>query len=361
MSIPKKNDHINFVTYSLDDAGDIIGISDTRNINGCVSDITLESLQNNICKDFTILPRNVVIYVKYLDRLDKLDGISGSPCRHTGRIIGIILSGCKEAHLLKVLPIYYVVRVLKEFNECGKFNGLASLYIKYKNSRIDSHARIMRDNSTKYGQIVNAKFKFNQLLVSIDDKIIDHTGYVHCVKLDYKIPLETYIVLNYYVNDKIIIKTTDKRIKSRGLPLIENKCFNYENYVFYEINPVLYKKYLGDSVRLVGPFSKLIQNEDKMYYSQYNRTIIMTEISDKSNDVELMCKMNRKEIRRYDGQTVTRKYVPVLKKINKQNITCINDIKDVIENARGNKLNFTFVMDKNGTNRVLQIPRSLTV
>jgi hypothetical protein len=357
-----------------------------KNIYNCVNEnITFENQQSF---NMPLLPYINIMSSKLLkDKFSysELRGISGSiVLDENDTIVGIILS-VTDDNVISILPSVTIRSFLEEFIKKGNFNGLCNIlaqvsfcsididereekfcYLIDNNFGINYNTCSLYDNITKRSNLKNG-----DMIFKIDNREFDSDGTVYCEKMDCKLPLSTYIALNYMCGDSIpltIFRNTpkgsydEKNININARPCWTAKYLpdvfngNYSNYngmIFIELSEELIDDYNNHNIMLVG--SSQDNYELFPYRNGNDRVIVLIDILRKDitdEETEAFDKLKLPLIN-IKGNMYN---ILVIKKINGKKVSNINTLKKLFKNSNKNnilfqqtkdiKVSFTYTNDK---------------
>lgn len=339
----------------------IIAIDTINNINECfrikisnwnVNNISFQKVISNSIPESLII--NVLSRNFFDNNIINYSGLSGTPCFDINdKIIGFISMTDSDQNIFQdvnidLLPSINIFRVIKEFTRTNMYNGICDFCYKIEDNKIINNYNIKKNKLLK-----------DDVIESINNNIV-RDGYIYYSKIDYKIPLRTYFMMEYY-NDQqvnIIVSRNNRKKKVNQktfsvndyykIPLSckNTKYFVYDDMVFIQITEDIIEYYSEKGFRIIGPF---LDSFETIFNHKKNKSIIIL--------IDLLSK-NNKLIDKIDSPLFTRsyknknsliKYTPTLKKLNGKYIKDLNDLKKKIKNK--NNL-FDFEIE---TNKIISI------
>lgn len=240
------------------------------------------------------------------------------------KLIGIV-SDYKNGNTYYCIPIYYSKYIIDMINNDVDISRLRSIILETRPAMIvfndiENHIcnYVNNNYNLKYKNIMIPK---NSLITDINDSNFNDKGYIYCSKLDYYIPIETYILL-YNELDSIEIEYYNKRymngkiinvvpIDYKEYLLINvknnNRCLIIHGMVFIEAN----EEYLQRmNINIRGYLTNMYERK----YDMNNRKImILVDILyDKiSNEIERIYRKNDLPMINIENNSY---YIPVLRK-----------------------------------------------
>jgi len=175
-------------------------------------------------------PTKIFLYGKFQNKdlyeSNKVKGYSGAPVYENSKLIGMIVHWIDEK--IGIIPIKIIIRFLHEKIIHTKIKGMCSLPILYDILNglelSDGHTRpakmngikVNNDYSIKYGR---QKIGCNQLIMHVvyneTYMTFSEKGYLPDLSLNYWIPFDTFISINYYSNDNLLLNTIDIKNTSK--------------------------------------------------------------------------------------------------------------------------------------------------
>ena len=129
---------------------------------------------------------------------DLLINTSGVPVfNKIGKILGILSSYNKKTQKFKIIPGYFIHKLIDDFIN-NKPDDIACLPLNY---RLLNNQLIMIDDDNKLQ---------NDIILKLDHRIIDSDGNIYFPSIKYKIPIDTYILLNFSFNQKFQFQLKDE-------------------------------------------------------------------------------------------------------------------------------------------------------
>ena len=254
----------NLKAYVLHDQYNLSNFSDTRLFidgNDCkihrIYDLKIDFF-NNYGIFYNAFENSSIIAFKGNSTIDEMDGYSGSVIKdNNDNFYGIFSAGNRND--MVIIPNIIIRRILKEFIDYGKFNGLCISCFKIANNIVNKQIL----HPSIYSPLNLKCLKKGDIINKVDNLDMNSFGEVYMKEIGLNVSFGTYITLTKTINDftRFIISRSSKII-SRKQILIEqgnrdlNSCFeiNYsesevikkiiDNKVYYKINSPLLMKYL---------------------------------------------------------------------------------------------------------------------
>lgn len=358
MTLPKEKENIKIIAMDIVDDKDSIFYK-TKVSNWFVKNITIEQIYSNN------IPENILINISSQNFFESFvisyNGLSGSPCYNSDdKIVGII--GLEPADQdifddveINVLPIMITFRVIKEYIEYDYYYGACTLYFKSKFVGNDNFKKIHNFNE-KYLQVTNnysipyeqsiSKLENGDVFLFLSDNSIDNNGNVYCPILKYKVPIQTYCMLNFNSSDTIELTVVRNKSKTnlsiQAVPIWKyiyipfssnydgNKNFvEIDGMVFVEISEDIIEYFVGNGIDIVGPFIDV--HTTNKYRKDNERIIVLIDLANK----DVIEKINYQEFEQtYSNEESETKYVPTLRKMNGKKIINILDLKSKMKSEK---------------------------
>ncbi len=363
----KSNDHVDIIKNIYD---------------AVVENVTFENQQS-----FN-MPRMPYIYAKSNELLkDKYDyselkGISGSIVFDEKNNIMGIISSITDEGLLSIVPSVTICRFIEEFIETHIFNGLCDIISKLALCCIDigqcdgresKFSYLVEDNyginyntytTMAYKGTIRSNLKDGDLICKINNNTFDSDGYVYYDQTDCRVPLSTYVALNYKCSESIpltILRNNNKKegyaekninINSRPVwttkyiaDVFSNYYYNYNGLIFMELTEELIDHYDNHSIILVGSIEKYYQI--RPYRNSNDKVIVLVDIirnnmSDNENSTFDEIGLPLINI---DNKNNTYSLL-VLKKINGKKVPTMRELKYLL-NDNPKKTNILFEQSEN--------------
>ena len=271
---------------------------------------------------------------------DLLINTSGVPVfNKIGKILGILSSYNKKTQKFKIIPGYFIHKLIDDFIN-NKPDDIACLPLNY---RLLNNQLIMIDDDNKLQK--------NDIILKLDHRIIDSDGNIYFPSIKYKIPIDTYILLNFSFNQKISIsikRLNENKTKFNHILMkkkltsisnilkidnkYNNKFIKIDELTFCELSvpliKILYKYY---NIKIDSNIIELL-NSHKNFSINKEKIIILINSENKKLKIDL-------------------ENIFQLKKVNKNKVSSINDLYKYISNNRlqsidikskGKKIKFVF-------------------
>lgn len=370
-TLPKEKDKVKLI--ALDTVDDQDGIFYKSKISKWfVKNITIEQIHSNN------IPKSVLINISSIDIFESIvisyNGLSGAPCFDIeNKIIGMIDMAPSDQDIfenveINIIPILSIQRIIKEYVEYNMYKGICSLYFehefvtnklfKHLHNLNNNYVKITNNYSINYG---NNKYKLEigDVLLYIDNNYIDDNGHIYYPELKYKVPIHTYIMMNYISNETINITLIRNNnlinLKIIATPIWKylfvpfstnygkNKTYViYKDIIFIEISEDLIEQYVKQNEQLIGPFiehhihTKFREGKGK---GEEERIVVLIDLVESPNPRRnIINKINHPLFEHtYSKPKPPIKYVPSLKKINRKKIININDVKKILYNKNKDK------------------------
>jgi len=259
---------------------------------------------------------------------DLLINTSGVPVfNKIGKILGILSSYNKKTDKFKIIPGYFIHKLIDDFIN-NKPDEISCLPLNYK--LLNNELVLIDDDS---------KLQKNDIIIKLDHRIVDSDGNIYFPSIKYKIPLDTYILLNFNFNEKISISI--KRLNDSKTIfnhfLMKKKLTSISNILKID------NKYNNKFINIDGlTFCELSIPLIKILYKYYNTKIDYNFIGLINSHDNLS--LNREKIiilinSTYNKLNVDLDNIFQLKKINNNKIYSINDLYKYISNNRLQSIN----------------------
>jgi hypothetical protein len=204
------------------------------------------------------MPLLPLLHIKLLDTLNEYTGVSGAcVLDQNNNIVGIISNVRDDTKLLCLVPTVSIMRVIKEVEKYGSFNGICGIVADLKET--DNGYLVAKSYDINYNHSSDrADFVGGNIRT---DDIIVYNGETH---------INSFIALNFMSDDKIplnIIRTNSKYVreeknivlKARSLrtlkyiPMLDSKKFvQYAGLTFVELSEELLELYNNKGIRPTG-------------------------------------------------------------------------------------------------------------
>ena len=245
---------------------------------------TTHTTINNICFDnvyhheFCKLP----YYTITIENADNINYL-GCPCINTtGHLIGLINSFVKNNDEITcdIVPSVVLMRVINERFTFDTYKGLSVVKLELNKKKIINFYNL------KYQTNTNKNFSFidNDVILSINRRIVTHEGLVYDTSMKMCVSIEAYIALNIYTdqflrieilrNEKIIIKNIKpkKLIETFSLGYSYNWDVEYDLINFYGLYFVTPTIELLNRLYFDGFFGELNYESIKNDYTKTSST-----------------------------------------------------------------------------------------
>lgn len=248
------------------------------------------------------LPKTVLINLsKKGNKNIIVNGSSGSLCICDEKIIGMV--SCSQDGKIQLVPMYIVFRVLKEFMKKKKWCGVCSLLVNYKTNK--------KGETYITDVLRNSKFKKGDIIKKINGTKV-HDGYIFIEKMQYNVPIDTFIGINcikdYKINILVNRKGEDMDIVVKGKPIAKymsvpynpNNCnviesITVKGYTFANLTYELLKYFDNKGIHLCCKYldfewHSIFKNKRKVVLVNNNNCLICPVLrhidGKKVNDVE---------------------------------------------------------------------------
>lgn len=297
------------------------------------------------------------IDIKTVSKLqDKIEGMSGSLISYLNNTAGILSNYDKGTKQLVFVPAYCIFKFLSEFKKFSKYHGMCNIVGKFTGCQItDDNQKItnglMIDTTfgidyTNYDTNKDLSYtplKTADIIVSVNDKNFNEDSTVYDANLDYAIPFETYVGLNFSAGEIINLKCYRKKrddyemieLKIPARPVESMKYIPKLSNYMYKYGPFTFEQLTEDMIiKLSINNFKLCRTQKKHYidrpFRDLNKIIIIISYVETNllNDDQIKV-LERKGIP-YSKDTDRCYFLATVKKINEQQINNVDDFMKLI-------------------------------
>lgn len=280
-------------------------------------------------------------------------GISGC-CVYNNNIVGIISNINKDTQHMSIIPNYIINLFLTEYLEKG--------YIMPK-SCIPATMNIICMNKERENMYIvtnvfsnqSINLKKNDMIFKIDGKKFDDNGLVYDEKINLSMPLQTYIALNYAVNEPISLsvvrlKTLNSykyhKISLNSYPLeqmkyitttYDGKYIQIAGFTFIELTEDMIHFLEDCSIILIGTITKYYKT--RPFRVADKKIIVLIDMDTNQMADNIATKANELGLPILH-QFKSFCYLPVITKINGEKISSLNQLNQLI-NGDNNKVSLS--------------------
>ncbi len=307
---------------------------------------------------------NVTVFDNNVDLDEFLDELSGSIVKNkSNEIVGIISKIFTDSKIISIIPTVSICRFFDEYKKNDTFYGICNIIAKVKDCEIEinnntqyglqiddnydiNYNKCVFDNSIlKTTKIRGQNLRNNDVICEINNLKLNDENMVYCKAIGMNVPVSTYIALNYMIGDMIEFviyrpSSNIKRIKIKARPiktakylpiLYDKKYIDYNGLIFIELSEELIELYVNNGYY----FDKVVDEymDKRPYRNSDEKIVVLIDIIRKKiskKDLLLFDKLNIP----FECSTEQNYNIYKLTKINKNKVTCLESIKDILTHKK---------------------------
>lgn len=270
-----------------------------------------------------------------------LHGLSGCPVFVNGLLIGII--DCLLDDRLIVIPMIIIDRILEKINSFPVLPMYGKIVSCKNDKGNDVNGVYVCEHSPldfRYKKKSKLILNNDDILISLNGTSLNDHGYIYSKKLDYYIPLESYIALFCNTNKKMILEIYKKKIDKKGTSIyeltklnlhpIESEVVNKIPIYITDKKYIIYKglvlceldEFLLNTMKCESS-DAIIWHRTKNYYNtnKKQRIVVIIDVIEKNIDKDYL------EIYR---KVQLGKVLAIVSRIGKTNVINLDTINDNI-------------------------------